>query len=711
MNSRHKISLGGGGYTLYAPRFPRFQHYPGFADEVLISNVPVPRLYMIAVLEDGNLVDLALQKSDFKNEVLNNEYGGVRGLKMREQRFVTTDDRFVCNIELENTTKNDRELTVVMWATTDSEGEPPSLEGDSVRIRRQIANGDTPPIPIELVFSSPDSKGARCLRGEWAEDGSDRPDFEETPWYGLGEFPTPPAKRPMEKPSPIHPGSVAYVGVFRTYAVKANSKLSHRFEANVIFKGKGINYRPRRPDPKDENGWLAFRDKAPKFTCEWKELELVVENRLRAIHMLRCPNGVGSISSPNIMHGNGDLHIPNAYAAASALREVRWLADPSIGRGILKGFFGNVRQNGMVPGNLFMTSLTNPGFFHADWGGGFEAFDETHSDKATKRAVIMEMQRYTKWIANNRDPEGSGLTDIVNQTESGQMLSRRFTVIDDKSDRSDEFEEEFRIKGIDASVFRYRLVSYLHRVAEELQEKAMANRFLAAKEVIQDVVRKRMWDDKNGIFMDLDPRSRRRTGVKAAVGFYPLATDIPTPAQTEKLLKTLSNRKEFWTKYPVPTLAISDPHFDAEGHWRGTIRATPWNGRTWPMANSQILEGLAYVAERSNKVAQRLCRDLFKRTIAMVSGELEGVEHATITQHYNPLTGRPMRSTGLDLLMDSFLMDNVFRIGCGIVVRFGEIQDDPVTDTLPDFKLLGVPVGNKRFNVERKNGKLKIGPA
>ena len=424
--------------------------------------------------------------------------------------------------------------------------------------------------------------------------------------------------------------------------------------------------------------------------------------------MLRVPNGVGNISSPSITMGNGENHQPNAFAAAAALREVRWLGDPSLGRGILKSFFDNVRQNGQVPGQLYMTSLTNSGFFHADWGGGFEAFDENHSDKATKRAVIMSMQRYTKWLANNRDPEGVGLIDIMCQAESGQALTRRFTVIDDKADRSSSFEEEFRVKGIDASVFRYRLVSYLHRVAEELQEKAMANRFLAAKEVVHEIIRKRMWDEKAGIFMDLDPKSRRRTGVKSAVGFYPLATDIPKPEQTEALLKTLSNRKEFWTKYPVPTLALTDPYFNADGEWRGTQRDNPWNGRSWPMVNSQILEGLAYVAERSNKLAVRLCRDLFKRTVSMVSGELEGIEEARIHAHYSPLSGRPARGTGADLLMHSFLLDNVFRIGCGFVVRFGEVQNDPVSDELPDFKLQGVPIGNKRYNVERKNGRLKV---
>ena len=31
-----------------------------------------------------------------------------------------------------------------------------------------------------------------------------------------------------------------------------------------------------------------------------------------------------------------------------------------------------------------------------------------HNDKATKKAVLMAMQRYVKWVGNNRDPEGSG---------------------------------------------------------------------------------------------------------------------------------------------------------------------------------------------------------------------------------------------------------------------------------------------------------------
>jgi hypothetical protein len=707
MNQTQKIALAGGGYCLYAPRFPRFSTTPGFVDEVLIFNARVQPLFVLSFLENGIPLTLACKWQRIEHGAAILDYESAGGIKLRER---TTDDRFVCNLQLVNDGKAERSITVVQWTWTDPEGEAPSLEGDSFRVKRGLQTHGFPVVPTEIVWSSPDSKGARCLQGFFCEGGSDRPDFEETPWFDMGTMPTPRAKRVLQKPSPILPSSRVYLGLFRPVMLRPGGKAEHRFEANVIFKAKGINYRPRRPDPKDENGWLAFRDKVPAFACDDKRIERIVQHRYELLHLLRIPSGVGFLSTPNVCEGSGLFHEPIAFSAPAIMREARWLQDPALARGIIRGFFENVRQNGMVPGRLYMTALSNTDFYHADWGGGFEALDAVHGDRATKRAVLMYMQRYVKWLANNRDPEGSGLTDIVNHFEAGQEFSRRYMVIDDKADRAEGFEEGFRLKGIDVSVFRYRLVKFLAQVADELQEKAMANRFLAEQEVIQDVIRKRMWDERAGIFMDLDPKSRRRTGVKAAVGFYPLATDLPTAAQVEKMLGTLSDRKEFWSKYPVPSLAMSDAAFNADGHWKGTRRECPWNGRVWPMINSHVLEGLAWVAERGQKKARKLCGDLFKRTIAMMSGELEGSEVPRTFEHYGPETGLPSRYRGVDVYLHSFVLDNIFRIGCGFAVRFGQVQDDPVMDDMPDFHLKGLPIGNKTFIVERKNGKLKVTP-
>ncbi len=707
MNLKKKFALAGGGYCLYAPRFPRFQHTPGFADEAHIANALVPSVFFLALIEGRRVVPLQCRQAQVEDGRAVLHYEDGNGLKVAERRFVTQDDRFVSELEIHNAGKTDREVTVVQWTTTDPEGEPVSLEGDSFRIRRSLKTHGAPDVPADIHYSSPDSKGGRCLQAFFAEGGSDRPDFEETPWFDMEALPTPRAKRPMDKPSPIVPSSRVYAGLFRPVALKAGGKAAHRFEANVTFKGKGVNFRARRPDPKDENGWHAYWEKVPRFQCDSKEVERVVRHRFELLHLLRQGQGAGLFGSPAVCEGNGPFHQPTAFSAPSIMREARWLQDPSLARGCLKVFFENIHHNGQVPGRVYMAGLEAADFYHADWGGGFEALDAIHGDKATKKAVLMAMQRYVKWLANNRDPEGSGLTDIVNHFEAGQEFSRRYTVIDDKADRAIEFTEQFRLKGIDASVFRYRMVKWLHRVAEEIQEKAMANRFQAEVEVILDTIRKKMWDEKAGIFMDLDPDNRRKTNVKAAVGFYPLATDIPNQKQVDRMLDLLSDRNEFWAKYPVPSIAMSDSTFDPSGRWKGTRKGCPWNGRVWPMINAHVLEGLTYWAERGNKRAQKLANELLKKTVAMVSGLADGTDVASCYEHYHPVTGVGSHYRGIDVYMHAHLLDNIFRIGCGFAIRFGEVQDDPIGEAM-DFRLQGMPLGNKIYDVERKNGRLRV---
>ncbi|MCB9879346.1 MAG: hypothetical protein H6835_17260 [Planctomycetes bacterium] len=702
------MALAGGGYCLYAPRFPRFALSPGFCDEASISHALVPSVFFLAFLDQaGKVLQTTCTSVAMENGKAVLTHSDASGLTVVERRFVTQDDRFVCELDLLNGGKEDREVTVVMWTTTDPEGEPVSLEGDSFRIRRNLGDATQPQVPADIHYSNPDSKGAKCLQAFFSEGGSDLPSFEETPWYDMTGLPTPRAKRPVEKPSPIIAGSRVYAGLFRPVPLKVGESSTHRFEANVVFKGKGINFRARRPDAKDENGWQAFWQGVPKFSCDDKAIERVVRHRFELLYLLRQPHGAGLYSSPAICEGNGPFHLPTSFSAPAIMREARWLQDPSYARGCLKLFFDNLLHNGQVPGRVYMSGTDANDFYHADWGGGFESLDAMHNDKATKKAVLMAMQRYVKWVGNNRDPEGSGLTDIVNHFEAGQEFSRRYTVIDNKADRAEEFTEQFRLKGIDASVFRYRLVKWLHAVAEEIQEKAMANRFHAEVEVILDTVRKKMWDEKAGIFMDLDPKNRRKTNVKAAVGFYPLATDIPNQKQVDAMLDLLSSREEFWAKYPVPSIAMSDSTFDAAGQWKGTRKGSPWNGRVWPVVNSHILEGLCYWAERGNKKAQKLANDLLKRTITMMSGQIEGMDVANSLEHYNPETGLGSRYRGVDLHLNAFVLDNIFRIACGFAVRFGEVQDDPIGDAI-DFRLQGMPLGNKLWDIDRKNGRLRV---
>ena len=277
MNQNKKFALGGGGYVLYAPDYPRFQTAPGFSDEVHLYNTAVKPMFHLAFLDAGVPLAMTCTNQEFVNGKAVLTFTDGKSLTVVEERFVTTDDRCVSNVKMEVSGKEEREISVVQWTTTDVEGEAPSLEGDSFRVRRSLNAPDGTAIPVEIIWSSPSSKGAKCLQAFHGLGGSDRPDYEETPWYDMGpEFPTPRAKRPMQKPSPIVDEARCYLGLFRINKLKGVNKAEHRFEANVVFKGSGINYRPRRPDPKDENNYQALMSKAPKFQCESKEIERIV---------------------------------------------------------------------------------------------------------------------------------------------------------------------------------------------------------------------------------------------------------------------------------------------------------------------------------------------------------------------------------------------------------------------------------------------------
>ena len=99
--------------------------------------------------------------------------------------------------------------------------------------------------------------------------------------------------------------------------------------------------------------------------------------------------------------------------------------------------------------------------------------------------------------------------------------------------------------------------------------------------------------------------------------------------------------------------------------------------------------------------------ELLKRTVTMMSGALDGTEEANCLEHFHPEVGIGSRYRGVDVHLNAFMLDNIFRIGCGFAVHYGEIQDDPIGDPV-DFQLKGVPLGNKIYDVDRKGGKLRV---
>ena len=344
---------------------------------------------------------------------------------------------------------------------------------------------------------------------------------------------------------------------------------------------------------------------------------------------VRLPKAPVSKHQPIALHRTRD-HARSALAAGS---------DATLAA-CVKVFFDNLLHNGQVPGRVYMSGTDSNDFYHADWGGGFEALDAMHNDKATKKAVLMAMQRYVKWVGNNRDPEGSGLTDIVNHFENGQECLAPL--------HGDRRQGRPR-RGVQRAVppQGHRRVgvplspgpSGCYAVAEEIQEKAMANRFHRRDGghprdgPQEDVGRQvRHVHGPGPTRAGARPTSRR---LSASTRWRPTSR---TRSRSTRCSSCCRDRDEFWAKYPVPSIAMSDSTFDRRGPLEGHAQvAAPWNGRTWPIVNSHILGGVSPTGpSAATRRRSKSRRRADQAHVAMMSGELDGTEQANCLRALQP---------------------------------------------------------------------------
>lgn len=131
-----------------------------------------------------------------------------------------------------------------------------------------------------------------------------------------------------------------------------------------------------------------------------------------------------------------------------------------------------------------------------------------------------------------------------------------------------------------------------------------------------------LWDEKRGYFVAL--HDDKPVEVLTPFNLMPLCTGRLPDAITRRLLDRLTNPEQFWTPYPLPTVALNDPKFDPLQMWRGP---------SWANINYLFVEGLKTIGQHE------LARELRRRTLNML------MLHDDIYEYYHPVTGeRPAKA-------------------------------------------------------------------
>lgn len=266
--------------------------------------------------------------------------------------------------------------------------------------------------------------------------------------------------------------------------------------------------------------------------------------------------------------------------------------------------------------------------------------------------ALPALERYYRFLARARDPDGDGLISIIAQFESGldfspayDPASRRAVpsagtlalharlpqflnkALDYDLDRIFRLNRSQREDVLVNSVYADGLGALArlaeHTAADELQKWAETQ---AAR--VRERLLERCYDEKRGLFFNLNGRSERPgSRVKTVISLLPLLlADLPLEV-VARLLEHLTDPREFWAPFPVPSVALDEAAFSPDSLVNGRRRI--WRGPNSMSTNWLLSLGLRRHGQPD------LADQLAERSRYLV-------ERGGFNEFFNPLDGTPV---------------------------------------------------------------------
>ena len=141
----------------------------------------------------------------------------------------------------------------------------------------------------------------------------------------------------------------------------------------------------------------------------------------------------------------------------------------------------------------------------------------------------------------------------------------------------------------------------------------------------------RCYDERRGLFFNLDGPGERRGSVRTIISLMPLLlADLPAEIAA-RLLEHLTAPREFWAPFPVPSVALDEPAFSRDSRVDGSRRI--WRGpcslsTNWLLALGLRRHGHADLADDlAGRSRELVGRGGFNEFFDPLSGEPVGEPH------------------------------------------------------------------------------------
>ena len=679
-----KWYLGGAPGLLYAPPHPAWEHVPGLWDAAHSLPCVPPSVCAVALLDAaGEAIALRPAGRDARAwwpHARSRRFEGG-GVELLETQACGPEDVLADVLEVRNAGDAPRRLRLVVWAAQpvpdgtllDARPDPGHGGGagaPSLAIERVVGGLRATRHPLALVL---DLEGARSWSLDLSEPCALQPHWYLTPsCETLGDAGLPNRASltgvdrngvvfaVLERPLELAPGE----------AVRAIARAAVAPTADEAFATL-VRVRGDDPIAASERAWRAHFAGVPRFRCDDPYLEAAYYYRWYGLRLNMIRRRLGRYRHDAVAEGIGYFRVPISYSAQCHMLEARWMHDPTLARGSFLTFVDNQRADGSLPNHVHVDLVAPQGIYHADWGTRVLDVHRVHPDRDFLARAHAALAAYLDYFYRERDPQGSGLYDHVNQWESGQEYMSRYVWVDAEGDHWKEMQR--KLKGLDASVYVYRCERALAEI-ERLLGRGDGTAWDARAERTAAAIQRHMWRDDLQAFVDVSPELEP-SDLLFAISFYPFFTDLVGPEHLPSIRRHLLDPGKFWTAFPVPASPKDDPFFSATPTWRGKRTNCPWNGRTWPMTNSHVAEALAG-ASALDASLRPVAADFVRRFVRLMT-EGGDPRRPNAFEHYNPDTGAPSRYRGFDDYMHSWIVDLLVKYVAGVRPSADAVLIDP----------------------------------
>jgi len=230
-------------------------------------------------------------------------------------------------------------------------------------------------------------------------------------------------------------------------------------------------------------------------------------------------------------------------------------------------------------------------------------FNNYHETKWLDKLYFERLQKYLDYWLIQMDGDQNGLSEWMSAPHTG---------MDNQHERAGWWFDR-KSEGVDLNCYLVRELRAFATIADRLGKKDIARVYRLKADKKAELIRTKLWDEKTGFFYDNNYKNNALIHVKSVAGFMPLWAGIATKKQADRIIyDQLFNPEVFWSRWPVPALARSEPGY-SETLLKGDLGCS-WRANTWIPTNYMLYHALKYygyndlaslIAHKTNELLQR----------------------------------------------------------------------------------------------------------